>query len=253
MAGDQMLLSSGACTSGDARGRGLQIPALSGTERKFVTVLFVDVKGSMDLIGAIELEQWWSVIDRLFELMCESVYRWGGWVASFTGDGIKAVFEPRDGAEGHARRACHAALLLRDAICAPAAELRSDHGLELSVRLGINSGEVLMGTIGDRYMRYYTVNGYAVALAKRIEALADPGSIYLSEYTAPLVAGAFTLQDLGALAVKGAQRPVGMFALMAERATLPAIAREPAGGTGGTTGRTRRSSLRAGRHLVRAG
>jgi class 3 adenylate cyclase len=186
----------------------------SGTDRKVVTVLFVDVKGSMDLSSAIELEEWWSVIDGLFELMCESVYRFGGWVASFTGDGIKAIFEGHRPPDNHARRACDAALWLRDAICAPAADLQNEHGLDLSVRVGINSGEVLTGTIGDRYGRYFTANGYPVALAKRMEALALPGRIYLSEHTAALVAGAVQLRDLGEFEVKGAQRPVGVFELV---------------------------------------
>ena len=184
------------------------------TERKFVTVLFVDVKGSMSLSSAIELEEWWSVIADLFELMCESVYRFDGWVASFTGDGINAVFEPCGAADHHALRACDAALWLRDAICAPAADLWREHGLDLAVRVGINSGEVLTGTIGERYRRDYTVGGYAVALAKRIEALALPGRIYLSEHTAALVAGAVALRDLGAFDVKGADTPVGVFELV---------------------------------------
>ena len=186
----------------------------TATERKFVTVLFVDVKGSMDLSSAIELEEWWSLIAGLFELMCESVYQFDGWVASFTGDGIKAVFERYAAADDHAVRACDAALWLRDAICAPAADLRIEHGLDLSVRVGINSGEVLTGTIGDRYRRYFTANGYAVALAKRMEALALPGRIYLSEHTAALVTGAFQLLDLGPFEVKGADTPVGVFELV---------------------------------------
>jgi len=238
MARDQMLTRPAAFASPHAVGDDLGFSALGGTERKVVTVLFVDVQGSMGLISAIELEEWWSVIDGLFELMCESVYRFDGWVASFTGDGIKAVFEPHPGCDHHARRACRAALWLRDAISGPAAELRSDHGLELSVRVGINSGEVLTGTIGDRYMRYYTVNGYAVALAKRIEALARPGTVYVSEHTAALVAGAFRLHDLGAFTVKGADLPVGASELVAER---PAIVP-----TSGSAGRRR-----SGRDQVR--
>ena len=205
---------------GEPQQSDLCVASISSTERKFVTVLFVDVKGSMGLSSAIELEEWWSVIDGLFELMCESVYRFGGWVAGFTGDGIKAVFEAPGATDDHAQRACDAALWLRDAICAPAAELRSEHGLELSVRIGINSGEVLTGTIGDRYRRCYTANGYPVALAKRIEAIALPGRINLSEHTAALVAGAVQLRDLGTFAVKGAQQPVGVFELVGSRRRL---------------------------------
>ena len=200
--------------------------AIGGTERKFVTILFADVKGSMDLSSAIELEDWWSVIDSLFELMCESVHRFGGWVASFTGDGIQAVFEESAGSAGHAKRACDAALWLRDAIGAPAEELLSCRGLELAARLGIHSGEVLTGTIGGRYNRCYTANGFAVALAKRVEALAVPGSVYLSEDTAALVAGATQLRGRGAFEVKGAALPLQVFELMGDE---PVAARSSSG------------------------
>lgn len=245
-------------TPRDSRGKPQQselyVARIGGTEREFVTVLFVDVKGSMDLIGAIELEEWWSLIDGLFELMCESVYRFGGWVASFTGDGIKAVFDAPGAADDHGQRACEAALWLRDAMCAPAADLQSEHGLELSVRIGINSGEVLTGTIGDRYRRCYTANGYPVALAKRMEALALPGRIYLSEHTAALVTGAVQLRDLGAFEVKGAPRPVGVFELLGRGSRLErahAAGHRAFGGTPGlgeTSGR-----LQARTHRGRVG
>jgi class 3 adenylate cyclase len=93
------------------------------------------------------------------------------------------------------------------------ADLRRKHGLELAVRVGINSGEVVTGTIGDRYEGLHTANGYTVALAKRIEALALPGRIYLSENTAALVASAVQLRNLGAFEMKGAQRRVEVFEL----------------------------------------
>ena len=191
----------------------MRLDSARRTERKLVSILFIDIKGSMDLISAIELEAWWSVIDNLFELMCESVYRFGGWVVSFTGHGIKAVFE-NHASRGHAQDACVAALWLRDTIRAPATDLRSEHGFELSIRVGINSGEVLTGVIGDRYKRQYTANGYAVGLTKRIETLAQPGSIYLSESTAALVASNFQLRDLGRFEVKGAPALVRVFELL---------------------------------------
>jgi class 3 adenylate cyclase len=184
------------------------------TERKLVSILFIDIKGSMDLISAIELEEWWAVIDNLFELMCESVYRFGGWVSSFTGDGITAVFETTGEVTDHAQRACQAALWLRDAIRAPASNLWIQHGVELSLRIGINSGEVLTGTIGDRYKRQYTANGHPVGLAKRIETLAQPRSIYLSENTAALVTSNVQLRGLGRFEVKGVAKPVRIFELL---------------------------------------
>jgi class 3 adenylate cyclase len=183
-------------------------------ERKLVTVLFIDVKNSMGLSREMQLEEWWSVSVGLFRLMCESVERFGGWVGSFTGDGVNGVFENARKPAHHARQACLAALWLRDAIRGPAAELQSIHGLELSVRIGINSGEVLTGTISHRRSRFHTANGYAVALAQRMEALAPPYQIYLTEYTAAFVTHTFHLRDLGAVRVKGAGASVGVFELV---------------------------------------
>ena len=191
---------------------------VSSPQRKFATVMFVDLKGSMTLSRACEAEEWWSLIDGLFELMCDGVGQFDGWVGNFTGDGITAVFDGPRGTDDHARRACDAALWLRDAICAPMAVARTVRGVELSVRVGINSGDVVTGTIGDRYNRYSTAIGYPVALAKRIEALATPGRIYLTEHTGALVADTTHLRDLGAFAIKGADQPVGVFELVGRSA-----------------------------------
>lgn len=201
--------------AGEASARpALRLAASGPSRRKLVTVMFVDVSGSMDLSREIELELWGSLINGLFELMCESVYQFGGWVANFTGDGIEGVFEATDQTNEHAHQACDAALWLRDAIREPAAKLRVERGRELAVRIGINSGDVLTGTIGARHKRYYTANGYAVALAKRIETFARPGQICLTEHTAALVAGAVRLRELGAFDVKGADTPVGIVELI---------------------------------------
>lgn len=182
-------------------------------ERKLITVMFVDVKRSMDLSRSIDLEAWWLLLAELFELMCDSVDRFGGWIANYTGDGIEAIFEPKSAAGDHASRACQAALCLRDAIRVPAARLFGERALELSIRIGINSGEVLVGTLGSGSNRYYTANGYPIALAKRTECLALPGRIYLTEHTAALVAAGLHLTDLGTFDVRGAEAPVRVFEL----------------------------------------
>jgi adenylate cyclase len=186
------------------------------TERKFATVVFADVQGSMNLSAACGLEEWWSVIAGLFELMSEAVDRFGGWVADFTGDGIFGVFEASGGDVLHAHQACAAALWLRHELQTPVARLR-ERGLGLAVRIGINSGDVVTGTIGHSYSRYYTANGFAVGLAKRMETLALPDQVYLSEHTAALVSEAFELRDLGGFHVKGADLPVGVFELVGSR------------------------------------
>jgi adenylate cyclase len=188
-------------------------PPPSASERKLATILFTDVKSSMELSAAVELEDWWSIMRGLFALMYEGVHRFGGWVGNFTGDGIVAVFE--DGADNpeHADRCCDAALWLREAIRSPAQDLLTVHGLELSIRMGMHSGAIVTGAIDGPDNHYYTATGFAVSLAKRIEGLALPGCIYLSEQTAKLLRPGLELRDLGAFAVKGTPLPVGVFEL----------------------------------------
>jgi class 3 adenylate cyclase len=188
-------------------------------ERKIATIMFADVIRSTELSRSIGLESWWSVIGRLFEDMSESVEQFGGWVEGFTGDGIMAVFETPGSSRAceHANRACEAALWLRDVMVACAADLDHAYGVELSVRIGIHSGEVLTGTIGRRHGQHHTAGGYAVALAKRIETLAAPGTVYLSEHTAAYVGLAQELRDLGTFSVKGARAPVHVFELISSR------------------------------------
>jgi class 3 adenylate cyclase len=183
-------------------------------ERKVVTVLFIDVKNSMGLSREVELEDWWSVTSSLWKLICESAHQFAGWVGEFGGDGFNAIFEAKQRHDHHAGRACLAALWLRGAIPTLAAKVRDIHGLELSVRIGINSGEVLTGTMGHLHKSVFTVSGYPVALAKRIEALARPERIYVSEHTAAFLGDAFQLHDLGAVEVRGADRPVRVFELL---------------------------------------
>jgi class 3 adenylate cyclase len=183
-------------------------------ERKVVTVLFIDVKNSMGLSREVELEDWWSVTASLLKLMCESANKFAGWVGEFGGDGCNAIFEVTKTDDHHAGRACLAALWLRRAIRALAEKVRNAHGLDLSVRIGLNSGEVLAGTMGHPHKRVFTASGYPVALAKRIEALARPEHIYLSEHTAAFLSDAFQLYDLGAVEVRGADRAVRVFELL---------------------------------------
>jgi class 3 adenylate cyclase len=182
-------------------------------ERAIATVLFTDIQSSMELSRSVEPEQWWSVIRVLVELMCEGVHRFAGWMGNFTGDGIEAIFQQTGDRPSHAERACRAALWLQDAIQNHTRRLHREQGLDLSVRIGLNSGEILIGTIVDRHNCYYTATGYAVALAKRIEGLAAPGHVYLSEHTARLLGPELALRNQGMFAVKGAPLPIDVFEL----------------------------------------
>ena len=182
-------------------------------ERKQVTVLFADVIGSMDLAERTDPELWRSIMDRFFTILCDGVHRYEGTVDKFTGDGIMALFGAPLAHEDHAQRACWAALTLQRELAAYATEVRRTDGLSFSVRMGINSGEVVVGQIGEDLRVEYTAVGHTVGLAQRMESLAEPGKAYLTEHTAKLVSGYLDLDDLGEFDVKGVSEPVRVYAL----------------------------------------
>ncbi len=187
--------------------------ALEG-ERKLVTVLFADVVHSMELAERIDPEEWHRVLDRFFHILAAGVHRFEGTVNHFTGDGLMALFGAPIAHEDHARRACHAALDLRDALGDYASVLAA-RGLGFAVRMGLNSGEVVLGRIGDDLHVEYTALGHTVGLAARMEQMAAPGTVYLTEHTARFVDGWFRLRDMGTPAMKGVTAPVRVYELVA--------------------------------------
>src|SRR5262245_33364279 len=139
--------------------------ALEG-ERKQVTVLFADVKGSMDLSEQVDPEEWHKIMDRFFAILSEGVHRFEGTINQYTGDGIMALFGAPIAHEDHAQRACYAALHLQQELRRCADAIRLERGLNFSVRMGLNSGEVVVGTIGDDLRMDYTAQGHTVGLAR---------------------------------------------------------------------------------------
>src|ERR671923_961 len=182
-------------------------------ERKQITVLFADVKGSMELGEGMDPEAWRRIIERMFTLMCEGVHRFEGTVNRFTGDGMVALFGAPIAHEDHAQRACHAALYLSDQLARYAEQLKREEGLDFSVRMGLNSGEVVVGAIGDDLQMDYTAIGHSVGLGQRMERLAQPGTAYLTEHTAALISGYFELRDKGVVEVKGVRTPLRVYEL----------------------------------------
>ncbi len=176
--------------------------ALEG-ERKQVTVMFADVKGSMELAEQLDPEEWHAILDRFFAILTDGVHRFEGTVNQYTGDGIMALFGAPIAHEDHAQRACYAALHLRDEIARYATEAKRKHGVGFSARMGLNSGEVVVGAIGDDLRMDYTAQGHTVGLAQRMESLAEPNTCFLTDTTAALTRGYFALDDLGEFTVKG--------------------------------------------------
>ncbi|HEX6652032.1 MAG TPA: adenylate/guanylate cyclase domain-containing protein [Thermoleophilaceae bacterium] len=173
-----------------------------------MTVLFADVVGSMELAERTDPEDWQAIMERLMAILCAGVHRFEGTVDKFTGDGMMALFGAPIAHEDHARRACYAALHLQGELEDFETELRRTQGLGLSVRMGMNSGEVAVGAIGEDLGMEFTAVGHTVGLAERMEQLAAPDRVYLSEHTASLAEGYLALRDLGEFHIKGASRPL---------------------------------------------
>jgi class 3 adenylate cyclase/tetratricopeptide (TPR) repeat protein len=216
--------------------------ALEG-ERKPVTVLFADVARSMELAERVDLEEWHRLLDRLFRILAASVHRYEGTINQYTGDGIMALFGAPIAHEDHAQRACAAALEMAREVAALAEDVRRESGLDLAVRMGLNSGEVVVGRIGDDLRMDYTAQGHVVGLAARVQQLAPPGGVSMTEQTARLVSGFFDLLDRGEQSLKGASIPVRVFDLRGPGPIRSRLERSRARGFSRFVGRDRELAL----------
>jgi len=181
--------------------------ALEG-ERKQVTVLFADLKGSMELLADRDPEEARHLLDPVLERLMAAVHRYEGTVNQIMGDGIMALFGAPIAHEDHAIRACYAALAMQEAIRRYSAEVRRGHGLEVQIRVGLNSGEVVVRAIGNDLHMDYSAIGQTTHLAARMEQLAPPGSIRLTAETLRLAEGLVQVTPLGPVPVKGLLAPV---------------------------------------------
>ncbi len=192
--------------------------ALEG-ERKQVTVLFADIKGSLELLSDRDPEEARKLLDPVLERMMEAVHRYEGTVNQVMGDGIMALFGAPLAHEDHAVRACYAALAMQQAIRRYTAEIRRDHGIEVQVRVGLNSGEVVVRAIGSDLRMDYSAVGQTTHLAARMEQLATPGSTRLTGETLRLAEGFVQVVPIGPVPVKGLPGPVDVFELAGPSAT----------------------------------
>jgi class 3 adenylate cyclase/tetratricopeptide (TPR) repeat protein len=187
--------------------------ALEG-ERKLVTVLFADLKGSMELLADRDPEDARQLLDPVLEHMMAAVHRYEGTVNQVMGDGIMALFGAPLAHEDHAARACYAALAMQEAMRRYSEEVRRTHGMTVQMRVGLNSGEVVVRAIGNDLHMDYSAIGQTTHLAARMEQLATSGSILLTAGTLQLAEGFIRVQALGPVPVKGLADPVEVFELM---------------------------------------
>jgi class 3 adenylate cyclase/tetratricopeptide (TPR) repeat protein len=190
----------------------LEARGASEGERKTITALFADIKGSMELLEDLDPEDARRLIDPALEIMMDAVHRYEGYVAQSTGDGIFALFGAPIAHEDHPRRACYAALKMQEEMRRYAEQVRREKGVNLQARVGLNTGEVVLRSIrtDDLHTDYVPI-GHSTSLAARMESLATPGSIVVSEHTHKLIEGYFQLKALGEAKVKGVSEPLRIY------------------------------------------
>src|SRR5712671_6371492 len=184
--------------------------ALDG-ERKTVTALFADIKGSTELMRDLDPEEARAIVDPALKLMIDAAHRYDGYVVQSTGDGIFALFGAPVAHEDHPQRALHAALAMRDAIRRSGEELKKQGRPGVEVRIGINTGEVVLRMIHTGGHTEYTPIGHVANLAARMQSVAPVGGIVISEDTRRLVEGYFELRELGPTEVKGIEEPINVY------------------------------------------
>jgi class 3 adenylate cyclase len=179
-----------------------------------VTVLFADLKGSMELLADRDPEEARAILDPVLDRMMEAVHRYEGTVNQVMGDGIMALFGAPLAHEDHAVRACYAALRMQESVKQHAEEVRRETGLLVEIRVGLNSGEVVVRSIGSDLHMDYTAVGQTTHLAARMEQMAGAGSILLTPATLQLAEGYVQVRSLGPLPVKGLAEPVEVFEVL---------------------------------------
>ena len=184
-------------------------------ERKTVTALFADIKGSMELMEDLDPEEARAIVDPALKLMIDAVHRYDGYIVQSTGDGIFALFGAPVAHEDHPQRALYAALRMQEDMRRFAERLRAEKGVNLQVRVGANVGDVVVRSIqtGETQVEYTPI-GHSISLASRLQTLANPGSIAISDGLHKLVEGYFTLKALGPARVKGSSELVNVYEVL---------------------------------------
>jgi len=227
--------------------------ALEG-ERKLVTVLFADLKGSMELLADRDPEEARKILDPVLERLMEAVHRYEGTVNQVMGDGIMALFGAPLAREDHAVRACYAALRMQMSVTRYAEELRQRQGVDVQIRVGLNSGEVVVRSIGSDLRMDYTAVGQTTHLASRLEQLARPGTTLLTAETLRLAEHHIEVRMLGRVPIKGLVGPVEVYELVGGGRTRRRFEASGARGVARFVGRQPElAALRQALDRVRAG
>lgn len=183
-------------------------------ERRVVTILFCDVKGSTAMAEQLDPEEWAEIMNEAFQHLIAPVYRYEGNVARLMGDAILAFFGAPIAHEDDPQRALYAALDIVDGIKPFCEEIKYEYGMDFNVRVGINTGTVVVGTVGSDLQVEYTAMGDAVNLASRMESTAQSGSIQITHDTFKLIAPLFDIESLGSTEVKGKRKPVPTYRVL---------------------------------------
>jgi class 3 adenylate cyclase len=183
-------------------------------ERKLVTVLFADVANYTSLSEKLDPEEVHQIMDGCFKILMDEIHKYEGTINQFTGDGVMALFGASVAHEDHAQRACHAALSIQKAIGSYSEKVNKDCGADFQMRIGINSGPVIVGSIGDDLRMDYTAIGDTTNLASRMENMAQPRTICVSRNTQRLAKDFFEFKSLGKVEVKGKEDPQEAFELI---------------------------------------
>ena len=221
--------------------------ALEG-ERKQVTVLLADLKGSMELLADRDPEEAQRLLDPVLERMMEAVHRYEGTVNQVMGDGIMALFGAPLAHEEHAVRACYAALRMQESVTRYGDEIQRSHGAPVQIRVGLNSGDVVVRSIGSDLHMDYTAVGQTTHLAARMEQMAKPGSVLLTADTLKLAEGYVQVKPLGPVPVRGLAEPVDVFELVGSLAARTRLQARAARGLTRFVGRDVELDLAAAHH-----
>jgi class 3 adenylate cyclase/tetratricopeptide (TPR) repeat protein len=223
-------------------------------ERKTVTALFADIKGSMDLMEGLDPEEARAIVDPALALMIDAVRRYDGYIVQSTGDGIFALFGAPVAHEDHAQRSLYAALRMQDEMRRYSTRLREAGNSPIEIRVGVNTGEVVVRSIRTGAHAEYTPIGHATSLAARMQTLAPTGAIAVTEVTEKLTAGFFEYRPLGPTRVKGVSDPVQVYEVVGTGPLRTRLEISAARGLSKFVGRqAEMSQLRRALELARSG